>query len=202
MSASVAEARDAIAIRDAFLREVSRKLGLCIERVARGTAPIDDLRGFARELAIIAGDEAARAPRRTPLDGAVLAREAAARWNATFDAVGDATGVWDRDLVQTVLDELLSNARKYGGPHRVAVWVDGAREDIVRFAVDDHEGEGIGNESVANDRFVRGSGTQALPGFGIGVWLVRVLTDAHGGSFRLERRAAGGTRATVELPRR
>ncbi len=48
---------------------------------------------------------------------------------------------------------------------------------------------------------LRGRETTTMPGFGIGVWLTRLLAEAHGGTFRLILREGSGTRAVVELPR-
>jgi len=54
-------------------------------------------------------------------------------------------------------------------------------------------------EGEAFGRFARGPGTAALPGAGLGLALVRVVAESHGGSATLEP-TASGVRATLTLP--
>ena len=210
MSADVAELRREIETRDAFLARASTTLLEVVERVANGAASIDELRAFARELAIIAGNEEARVPRRTEIDIAEQVARNVERWKVkTQDRVAitidtsraAATGSWDPDLLDTILGELVSNACKYGGGRPVAVTVE-SDEATVRILVDD-EGAGLEGSPEAWQRFRRGAGEEiaSVPGFGVGVWLTQRLASAHGGSFRLARRSEGGTCAIVELPR-
>jgi signal transduction histidine kinase len=42
---------------------------------------------------------------------------------------------------------------------------------------------------------------EQVPGSGLGLPIVRDLVELFGGRIRLEKRAAGGLRATLELPR-
>lgn len=216
MEAELLELRREIETRDAFLARVSATLDDVVERFAKGATTVDELRGFARELAIIAGNAEARVPRRASIDAARHVEKTVTRWrvktqgqvtiHAETKRAGDARGRWDPDLLDTILGELVSNACKYSRGRPVTVRVEG---DVgtVRIVVDD-EGAGIDEEeappsTLRGRRFRRGSDgeTAKLPGFGVGVWLTHLLATAHGGTFRLARRPHGGTRAVVELPR-
>ncbi|MBS2015956.1 MAG: ATP-binding protein [Deltaproteobacteria bacterium] len=214
-SAEVVALEREIAVRDAFLARVSASLGALVARVEQGSASIDELRGFARELAVIAGDEEARAPRRARIDLLRVVESSVARWRErtrgqvdlrleTANDV-DLSGEWDPDHVGSIMGELLSNACKYGAGHPVTVRVEGDAR-AARLIVED-SGRGIEEDvfgsSAEARRFRRGTDTEttALPGFGVGVWLVHALARAHGGGLELARRAEGGTRAVVELPR-
>jgi signal transduction histidine kinase len=209
---TIASLRRELATRDAFLARVSAGLDARLERLGSCTcAGLDELRGFARELAIIAGRDEARAPRRVPLDAGLCIAERVERWRAHIatlpiaapgirvEQVGDLTGAFDPDHLETMLAELLSNACKYGNGRPVVVRVVG-HGAFVRFVVED-EGVGLDRGARIGRRFVRGPRTTKTPGFGVGVWLTRVIAEAHGGSLRLTRRPGGGTRAVIKLPR-
>jgi signal transduction histidine kinase len=209
---TLAALRRELATRDAFLARVSAGLDARVDRLGSCTcAGIDELRGFARELAIIAGRDEARAPRRMPLDAGLCIAERIERWRAHLatlpiaapaihvERIGDLTGAFDPDHLETMLAELLSNACKYGNGRPVSVRIQG-HGDFVRIVVDD-EGPGLDRDARIGRRFVRGPRTAKTPGFGVGVWLTRVIAAAHGGSLRLTRRPGGGTRAVVKLPR-
>jgi two-component system OmpR family sensor kinase len=52
------------------------------------------------------------------------------------------------------------------------------------------------------DRFIRLEGTAAgRPGFGLGLYIVRIISENHGGSVRIEETPGGGATFVVELPR-
>jgi signal transduction histidine kinase len=208
----LAALRRELATRDAFLARVSAGQDARVNRLGSCTcAGIDELRGFARELAIIAGRDEALAPRRVPLDAGVCVAEAIECWQAQVvtrpiaapavrvERAGDLTGAFDPALLETMLAELLSNACKYGNGRPVGVRVEG-HGDFVRIVVED-EGPGLDRDARIGRRFVRGPKTAKTPGFGVGVWLTRVIAEAHGGRLRLMRRPGGGTRAVVKLPR-
>lgn len=112
----------------------------------------------------------------------------------------------DPDRITEVLDNLLSNAIKFtpaGGSITVRV---GASETHARVAVQD---SGIGipsydQESVF-EQFFRSSGAHdhAVPGVGIGLHLVKVIVDSHGGLVHASaNEGAPGTTVVVELPLR
>jgi len=211
MATELEDLRRDIETRDAFLARASRTLVDVVERVASGASSIDELRAFARELAIIAGNEEALAPRRTELDAATHVARIVERWKektnrrvrVVFEAPPsiDPKGSWDPDLLDTILGELVSNACKYGGDRPVVVRLE-ADATRIRIVVDD-EGPSLEDGPRDGSRFRRGASAEVatMPGFGIGVWLTQRLADAHGGTFRLARRPEGGTRAIVELPR-
>jgi len=209
---SLAALRRDMATRDAFIARVSEGLDGRLARLEACTwEGIEELRGFARELAIIAGREDARVPRRAPLDVGLLITSMIERLRAqatpmritapevVVERVGDVTGAFDADQLETMLAELISNACKYGGGRPVGVRVEG-RGDRVHVVVED-EGPGMPRGARVGRRFVRGPGTGKKPGFGVGVWLTRVIAEAHGGKLQLSRRPGGGTRAMVTLPR-
>ena len=113
-----------------------------------------------------------------------------------------ARGHWDRERLEQVLTHLLGNALKFGGGRAVKVVVESAG-DLARFSVIDR-GIGIPVEDQERifGRFERAVSANHYGGFGLGLWIVRELVQAMGGSIRVESRPADGATFVVELPRR
>jgi signal transduction histidine kinase len=89
-----------------------------------------------------------------------------------------------------VLENLLNNAFAYGDP---PVRLGGERRaDLVELTVQDC-GPGIPEELMPHlfDRFMRGAG--------LGLFIVRHLVEANGGSVRYERAEPRGARLVVAL---
>ena len=108
----------------------------------------------------------------------------------------------ERLALDQILDNLITNAIKYGdgGAIAVAAARDGA---VARIRVSDR-GVGIPAADQARiferfERAVADPGT-APTGFGVGLWLVRRLAEAMGGSVALESRPGEGATFTVTLP--
>jgi len=108
-------------------------------------------------------------------------------------------GSWDRLRLEQVLTNLLSNALRHapGAPIMVAIGCDGERAHL-RVA---DRGPGIASEEHQRvfGAFERGDRTTA-PGHGLGLWIVRALVEAHGGSVSVESAAGVGTTFLIELP--
>jgi signal transduction histidine kinase len=143
------------------------------------------------------------------VDLAELARDAIAHMHASpGDAGCDVTlwapepvpGIWDRDRVEGVLANLLSNAMKYGcgRPIHVAVRATG---DTAILEVRD-QGIGIAETDHARifDRFERAVPEQ-YGGMGVGLWIVKQTVEALSGTIKVESRLGEGAVFTVELPR-
>jgi signal transduction histidine kinase len=102
-----------------------------------------------------------------------------------------------REDLDEMLGNLLDNACKWG---RERVVVSAAVEEaFVTLAVDD-DGKGLaGPDRLAVlTRGVRAD--EAVPGFGLGLAIVRDLAEVYGGSVTLDASRLGGVRATVRLP--
>jgi signal transduction histidine kinase len=107
----------------------------------------------------------------------------------------------DPKLLFQVFSNLVSNAIKYspnGGPIEISAGIE--TEQVV-VAIEDH---GIG--VPANDldrlfeRYHRGSNVSGIVGTGVGLYLVKMVVDLHGGSITVNSQEGEGTRITVGLP--
>jgi PAS domain S-box-containing protein len=145
-----------------------------------------------------------------PVDLAAVAKEAAARFGEDLAragcvlelrAEGECVGQWDRLRLEQVVTNLLSNAAKYGAGRPIEIEVDGG-EATARFSIRDH-GIGIPAEHQARifERFERAVSDRHYGGLGLGLWIVRQIVDAFGGTIRVESRAGAGSTFTVLLPR-
>jgi PAS domain S-box-containing protein len=116
---------------------------------------------------------------------------------------GGVVGRWDRLRLERVLTNLLSNALKYGQGQPISVEARRAG-DLARLVVRDH-GPGIPPEQqrAVFERFRKGSSAGGKKeGFGLGLYIVRQLVEAHGGAVRVESTPGQGATFTVELPLR
>ncbi len=109
----------------------------------------------------------------------------------------DAIALADPTRVTQVLDNLVTNALRYGGPN---VRVHAARhESTVRLTVSD-DGAGVPPELIETlfDAYVHGTSSQSHGGSGLGLLIVSQLCDAMNGS--IEYDGSEGASFTAVLP--
>ena len=107
----------------------------------------------------------------------------------------------DAGLLHHIFSNLLSNAVRYspsGAPITVSVLADAQR---VRITVEDR-GIGVPAADLARifEPFERGSNVGHIKGTGLGLNIVKRMTELLGGAVSVESLAESGTRFVVELP--
>lgn len=119
----------------------------------------------------------------------------------TLRGVAPAIGRWDRSRLDQVVTNLLSNAIKYGSGKPIVITLDGD-EGVARLEIRD-EGIGIAAESLPRifERFERAVSERHYAGLGLGLWIVRQIVEALGGSVRAVSVPGEGSTFAVELPR-
>jgi signal transduction histidine kinase len=122
--------------------------------------------------------------------------------NATITLQAEpSVGDWDRQRLEQILTQLVSNAVKFGAGQPIDVLIGGSAE-TARIVVRDR---GIGVAPEAQERifgrFVRLAPTSQYGGLGLGLWIVRELAGAMGGTVRVESKPGDGASFIVELPR-
>lgn len=103
--------------------------------------------------------------------------------------------------VEQVVDNLISNALKYGAGHPIVLSVS-IEDDQTILRVRDH-GPGIPEDERARifERFERAIGAEdRAGGFGVGLWIVVQLVEAMSGSVVVESSAGEGSTFIVRLP--
>jgi signal transduction histidine kinase len=117
------------------------------------------------------------------------------------EASGPTSGRWDREWLAKAFARLLSNAAKYGRGHPIELRLEGA-PDRVRLVVRD-QGIGIpaGELTRIFEKFERAVSSRHYGGFGFGLWSVRRIVEAHGGSIEVRSVPGEGATFILELPR-
>lgn len=107
----------------------------------------------------------------------------------------------DREQLEQVFESLLVNAIRYGRPPVLLELDRDGDEAVVR--VRDH-GDGVPEDFVPKlfERFTQASTgtTRRATGLGLGLYLVKVYTEAHGGRVRYEHNDPCGACFVVALP--
>lgn len=109
-------------------------------------------------------------------------------------------GSWDRLRIEQVVANLVSNAEKYGAgkPIHVEVSADAGSACLV---VSD---QGIGIEPEQLNRifgkFERAVSPSAYGGLGLGLYIIRQILEAHGGTIRVDSHPGAGSTFKVFLP--
>jgi signal transduction histidine kinase/CHASE1-domain containing sensor protein len=118
-----------------------------------------------------------------------------------LDAPVPVTGHWDRLRLDQVVTNLLANAVKYGPNKPVDVKVE-KRLDSARLTIRDY-GIGIPDTDQRRifERFERAVSDRNYGGFGLGLWIVRRIVEAMGGTIHVESTPGEGATFTVELRR-
>ena len=125
------------------------------------------------------------------------------QWTIRHQAVGDLDGTWDPDRLLQIISNLASNAGQHGRPSgTVDIELDGRAAESVTLAV--HNG-GVVPPSLLPTLFDPFRGTrqrrEASRGLGLGLYIVREIARAHGGSVEVSSQADVGTTFLVRLPR-
>jgi signal transduction histidine kinase len=168
---------------DRLSRLVSNLLD--ISRIGAGRLALEredtDLAEVTREVVERFAEEARRAGCEVRLDAA------------------PAAGYWDRMRIDQVVTNLLANAIKYGAGAPVDVTVRG--EGGRAFLTVRDRGIGISEDDQRRifQRFERAVSQRNYGGFGLGLWIVRQIVEAQGGSVRVESTPGQGSTFTVEL---
>jgi signal transduction histidine kinase/CHASE1-domain containing sensor protein len=116
-----------------------------------------------------------------------------------LEAPASLVGHWDRLRIDQVVSNLLANAVKYGPGEPIDVRLE-ARLDSARLTVRDH-GIGISDADQKRifERFERAVSDRNYGGFGLGLWIVRRIVEAMGGTIHVESAPARGATFVVEL---
>jgi signal transduction histidine kinase len=161
-----------------------------VSRIASGNLPLSrvrlDLGASARRVAERYADESRRVE--SPLQ-------------ILEGGAGTAiVGHWDRERVEQMISNLLSNALKYGAGKPIEVVLssqDGWAELTVR-----DRGMGISPADLERifGRFERAVSVRNYGGLGLGLYLTREIAQSHGGSIHGTSTPGEGAAFTVRLP--
>jgi len=184
---------------------VRRRVALTLKQLGRMARLIEDMLDVSR---ISSGHLKLKAER---LDLSALSTEVVDRLTPDFEArqmtltlkvPGPVFVMGDPQRLDQVLENLLTNALKYGGRGEVTVSVESSG-GLVRLRVRD-QGMGIAPENLDRvfDRFERAVSPNDISGLGLGLFISRRISEAHpGGRLWAESPDRAGAIFTLELPR-
>ena len=119
----------------------------------------------------------------------------------TLEAPEPVVGVWDHFRTEQILINLLSNAMKYGPNRPVVIQVLQTEKEAELSVID----QGIGIDLKDQERiflqFERAVPSTGVSGLGLGLFIVRQLVEAHGGTIQLKSQLGEGSTFTVRLPK-
>jgi PAS domain S-box-containing protein len=144
---------------------------------------------------------------RVPVDLGELVRDILNRTADEFATEGievtvdlqSVVGLWDLARLEQVVGNLLSNALKYGNRKPVRVQVGRLGEFAVLSVTDTGLGVPTSAHERIFERFERAHGG-GHSGMGLGLWIVREIVAAHGGTIELASVLNEGSTFTVRLP--
>lgn len=189
----------------------SKRAVVILRSVAQMKALLDDLMEYTRHRL---GSGVAVAPAHLQLDQ--FARNTLEEIEAIgigrvleLEVHGDMNGEWDARRIHQALSNLVFNALKYGRDGEpIRIGLDGSLPDQVLLSVQ-NAGEPIAPQLLPSlfDPLVRAAGTQgaddsqvAGANLGLGLFVVRQIAIAHGGSIDVTSDEAA-TRFVLRLPR-
>jgi signal transduction histidine kinase/integral membrane sensor domain MASE1 len=110
-------------------------------------------------------------------------------------------GSWDRLRLEQIVTNLISNAIKFGAGKPIEVRLEN-RDELVLLSIKDH-GIGISQEDQTRifERFERAVLQKSVGGFGLGLWIVRQIATAMGGTIEVASEAGQGAEFTLVIPK-
>jgi signal transduction histidine kinase len=123
------------------------------------------------------------------------------RIQLTVDVPADLAVNADPTRLQQALANLVDNAIKYSGEGKEVAIRARRTGNRIEIAVQDH-GIGIPPEEIPRiwDRLYRGDKSRSQRGLGLGLSLVRAITNAHGGRASVVSQAGQGSTFTLSFP--
>lgn len=109
----------------------------------------------------------------------------------------------DKLRVRLLITNLLNNAIRHGQAEPILVEVSFDKDRVILKVIDHGEGIPEKHLSQITEPFYRADSSRQrnTGGFGLGLYLCRLIAEAHGGSLLIHSEMEKGTRLTVSLPR-
>jgi len=112
-------------------------------------------------------------------------------------------GCWDENAIRRLIENLVSNALKYGEPKTKVTLSIEQSDDNATLTVH-NEGNPIPASEIPKlfQHFARSKSAQNKIGWGMGLTIVKAMTASHRGDIRVESDAKKGTSFIIHLPKR
>jgi two-component system OmpR family sensor kinase len=110
------------------------------------------------------------------------------------------TGLFDRTALEEIVENLISNAIKYGRGQPIHVQLSASERELQLCVNDNGLGISAENKDRIFQRFERLITGHSSTGFGLGLWVVGQLVEAMSGKIEIDGRPGQGSTFTVRLP--
>lgn len=181
-----------------------------LDRLRRADAQLDRLCGLINDLLDVSRISMGRLELDlTSMDLCELAAEVAARFQEQAARAGTVIelrleepvrGTWDRNRMDQVLTNLVSNAIKYGAGKPIELMVSLVQDHALVRVRD--QGIGIAASDLTRifEKFERATSARRISGIGLGLWIAREIVEAHGGQISVSSAPSEGSTFEVLLP--
>jgi PAS domain S-box-containing protein len=125
------------------------------------------------------------------------------RHRIAVHADGPVTARLDPLRFEQIVTNLISNAVKYGAgkPIEVRIGRDRASDLAHLEVIDDGPGIDPAMTEKIFEPFQRATNTEPIPGLGLGLYVVKLIVESHGGRIAVDSQLGHGARFIVDLPR-
>ncbi len=125
---------------------------------------------------------------------------AAAKCQVKISLEPELTGLFDTYRMSQVIINLISNVIKYAPESLLEISTFRKDENAVIELADHGPGIPIDKQSKIFNIFERATSSTQVSGFGLGLFIVRRIVDAHGGTIRVSSVPGQGTSFRIKLP--
>jgi len=136
-------------------------------------------------------------------NGLEVGRDAGTTRRIAVRADGPVTARLDPLRFEQIVTNLISNAVKYGAgtPIEVRVGRDRAADLAHLEVIDGGPGIDPSMKEKIFEPFQRAATTEPIPGLGLGLYVVKLIVESHGGHIAVDSDVGRGARFIVDLPR-
>jgi signal transduction histidine kinase len=111
-------------------------------------------------------------------------------------------GFWSKGGLRRIIDNLATNAVKYGTPNtKIAITVQQNKSNVGITVHNDGPPISKEDQNILFKEFRRAKSAEGQKGWGLGLTVVKGLAEAHHGSVRVDSDAGKGTSFIIEIPK-
>lgn len=118
-------------------------------------------------------------------------------------STGPCIGMWNENGLRRIIENLATNALKYGGEKTPITFSVSQTKDSAVLRIHNFENPISKDEqSTLFEKFTRGHSAERKLGWGLGLTVVKTIVGAHQGSIEVESEASSGTTFIVSIPKK
>jgi signal transduction histidine kinase len=120
-----------------------------------------------------------------------------------YESHGPCLGNWNSESIRRLIENLITNAVKYGTDKTPIELVINQDRNSVQFSIHNMGNPiAVNDQTLLFDKYKRSSSSEKTTGWGLGLTIVKALVESHGGHIDVTSSAEGGTTFKIELPKK